>query len=127
MLLIILPVLILVLGLAHDLGNVAAGVAVAQNAADLAAQEAAKLVDVDHYRAYGEMRLRPAALALAGQVAGELTGGAFRVRDVYTRGNLAIVEGEVSVRTPFLETFLGRRAITRPVQAAAEAVYGTGG
>ncbi len=124
MLLIIMPLLLLVLGTAYDLGNAAAGVVIAQNAADLAAQEAGKLVDVDYFAGWEEVRLRPEALLVAQQVADDLTGGAFVVDAVYTRGRLAVVEGRVSVRTPFLRTFLGIRRITRPVQGVAEAAHG---
>jgi uncharacterized membrane protein len=124
MLLVILPLLILVFGLAYDLGNVAAGVSIAQNAADLAAQEAAKMVDVTHYVTYQDVRLRPEAALVAQQVADEMTGGAFVVDGVYVDGEFIRVEGRVAVRTPFLETFLGRRNVTRPVAGIAEAAYG---
>ena len=49
MLLVLLPLLLLILGVTHDLGNAAAGVTIAQNAADLGAHEAAKLVDVTYF------------------------------------------------------------------------------
>ena len=125
MLLVILPVLLLVLGISHDLGNVAAGVTVAQNAADLGAQEAAKLVDVDYFIQWEEVRLRPEAGVVAQQVADDLTGGAFRVDWVHAEGNLVLVEGRVSVRTPFLHTFLGISHVTRPVQGVAETAHGS--
>jgi len=124
MLLVILPVLVLVFGLVYDLGNVAAGVSIAQNAADLAAQEAGKLIDVTYYMTYQDIRLRPEAALVAQQVADEMTGGAFVVDGVYVDGEFIRVEGRVSVRTPFLDTFLGRRNITRPVVGIAEAAYG---
>lgn len=124
MLLLILPVLLLILGLAHDLGNVAAGVTIAQNAADLAAQEAGKLVDVDYFVEWQEMRLRPAAALVAQQVADDMTGGAFVIDNVTIQGNLVTVEGRVGVHTPFLGAFLGIEQVVRPVQAAAEAEYG---
>lgn len=127
MLLVILPLLILILGVTYDLGNVAAGVTVAQNAADLAAHEAAKLVDVAHYVRWEEVRLRPLAPAVAQDVADEMTGGAFRVTGVYVEERVILVEGEVAVRTPFLGAFLGIRSVTRPVQGVAEAAYGIEG
>lgn len=124
MLLVIMPLLLLVLGTAYDLGNAAAGVVIAQNAADLAAQEAGKMVDVGHFVGREEVRLRPQATLVAQQVADELTGGAFVVDGVYISGQLVVVEGRVSVRTPFLRVFLGIRRITRPVQGVAEAAHG---
>ncbi|HIQ01104.1 MAG TPA: hypothetical protein EYH30_03085 [Anaerolineales bacterium] len=128
MLLVILPVLLLALGVAHDLGNAAAGVTIAQNAADLAAQEAGKLVDVGYMAEWGEVRLRPEAAMVAQQVADDLTGGAFQVEGVYVVGrNLVVVEGRVSVRTPFLRAFLGVPRLTRPVMGVAEAAHGAEG
>ena len=124
MLLVILPVLILVFGLVYDLGNVAAGVSIAQNAADLAAQEAGKLIDVNYYMTYQDIRLRPEASLVTQQVADEMTGGAFVVDGVYVDGEFIRVEGRVAVRTPFLEAFLGERTVTRPVVGIAEAAYG---
>jgi uncharacterized membrane protein len=125
MLLVVLPLLLLLLAVTHDLGNAAAGVTIAQNAADLAAQEAGKLVDVDHFTRWQELRLRPEAGLVAQQVADDLTGGAFRVDAVTVRGTFVTVEGRVRVRTPFLRVFLGVPAITRPVQATAEIAHGT--
>ena len=127
MLLVVLPVLLLVLGLAYDLGNLAAGVTVAQNAADLAAQEAGKLVDVEYYMVYQDVRLRPEAALVAQQVADEMTGGAFRVQGVHVREAVVVVEGEVAVRTPFLHAFLGWRSVGRPVIGVAQAAYGIEG
>ncbi len=124
MLLVILPVLLLILGLAYDLGNVAAGVTIAQNAADLAAQEAGKLVDADYFITWQEVRLRPEAALVAQQVADGMTGGAFAVDWVHVEGNLVVVEGRVGVRTPFLGAFLGIERVVRPVQGVSEAVHG---
>jgi uncharacterized membrane protein len=125
MLLVLLPLLLLILGVTHDLGNVAAGVTIAQNAADLGAHEAAKLVDVTYFTQWEEVRLRPQARAVAQQMADDLTGGAFWVDGVYVQGRFVVVEGRVTVRTPFLNTFLGVPGITRPVQAVAETAHGT--
>jgi hypothetical protein len=125
MLLVILPLLLLVLGAAYDLGNAAAGVTIAQNAADLAAQEAGKLVAVEgDFTVHQEVRLRPEAALVAQQVADDLTGGTFRVDAVYVQETVVVVEGRVRVRTPFLHAFLGVAGITRRVQAVAWAAHG---
>jgi hypothetical protein len=123
-LLVILPLLILLFGIVYDLGNVAAGVSIAQNAADLAAQEAGKMVDVNYYMTYQDIRLRPEAVYVVHSIAGEMTEGAFVVEAVYLDQATVMVRGRVAVRTPFLETFIGRRNITRPVVGTAEAAYG---
>jgi hypothetical protein len=127
MLLVVLPLLLLVLGAAYDLGNVAVGVAVAQNGADLAAQEAGKLIDVEYYMTYQEVRLRQSATLIAQEVADEITSGAFWVTGVYVDDGLVVVEGYVAVPTPFLNTFLGRESVTRRVTGIAEAAYGSTG
>ncbi len=128
MFLILLPLLLLVLGVAHDLGNAAAGTAIAQDAADLGAQEAAKLVDVGYLEHHQAVAVRPEALMVAQMVADDLTSGAFRVDRVYVaRRNLVVVEGRVSIRTPFLDAFLGIPRITRPVMGVAEAAHGVAG
>jgi hypothetical protein len=125
MLLLVLPVLILALGLAYDLGNVAAGVVIAQNAADLAATEAGKLIDADHFGRWEEVRLRPEALLVAQQVAGDLTGGAFVVDAVSIEERTAVVvEGRVAVRTPFFGVFLDRPTVFADVQGVARAMHG---
>jgi hypothetical protein len=124
MLLVILPLLLLVLGIAYDLGNVAAGVVIAQNAADLAAHEAGKVIDVGYLMEWQEVRLLPQAPSVAQRVADDLTGGAFRVDLVYVEGTVVVVEGRVGVRTPFLRTFLGIPHITRAVQGVAESAHG---
>ena len=125
MFLIVLPVLLLTLGVLHDLGNAAVAATIGQNAADLAAAEAGKLVDVDHFAQWQEVRLRPEAALVAQQVASDLTNGAFQVDGVYiVDGNLVVVDGRVTALTPFLEVFLGRRSITRSVQGVARTAHG---
>lgn len=124
MLLLLLPLLLLFLAAVHDLGNTAAGVVIAQNAADLGAQEAGKLIDVDHFMQWQEVRLRPEAILVAQQIADDLTGGAFHVDAVYVEGNVVHVEGRVGVRTPFLDAFVGIERIVRPVTGTAEAAHG---
>jgi hypothetical protein len=125
MLVVILPVLILMLGVAHDLGNAAAAVTVAQNAADMAAAEAGKLIDADHFSRWGEVEIRPEAVLIAQVVADDLSGGAFSIDELYLDGNLVVVVGRVTVRTPFMEAFLGRPGLTRQVQGVARAAHGT--
>ena len=124
MFLITLPLLLLVLAVAHDLGNVAAGAAIAQNTADVAAYEAGSYIDVPYFIQWQEVRLRPQAGTVAQQVADRMTGGAFQIDAVYSRGNVVVVEGWVSVRTPFMNAFLGIPQMTRRVQGVAEAAHG---
>jgi len=127
MLLAILPLLILVLGVTHDMGNAAAAAVLAQDAADLAACEAGKLVDVVHFVEWEEIRLRPEAVLVAQQVADGLTQGAFQVDAVYLQSTLIVVEGRVTVHTPFLEAFLGWPSVTRAVQGVARVGHGAEG
>lgn len=124
MLLIILPVLIVVFGIVVDLGHMATSAIIAGSAADMAAAEAGKLIDADHYQQWQEVRLRPEALLVAEQVAGEMTDGAFVVELVYIDEEITVVEGYVTIRTPFLGAFLGIETVDRPVQGIAETAHG---
>ena len=124
MFLIALPLLLLVLAVSHDLGNVAAGAVIAQNAADTAAYEAGSYIDLPHFVQWQEIRLQPQAGMVAQQTADRMTNGAFWVDAVYVEESFVVVEGRVSVRTPFLDAFLGIPRMTRRVQGIAQAAHG---
>jgi hypothetical protein len=124
MFLIALPLLLLVLAVAHDMGNVAAGAVIAQNAADTAAYEAGMYIDIPRFAQWQEIRLRPQAGMVAQQTADRMTNGAFRIDAVTVEETMVVVEGRVSVRTPFMNAFLGIPHLTRRVQGVAEAAHG---
>lgn len=82
------------------------------------------MIDADHFSRWGEVGLRPEAVLIAQTVVDDLSGGMFRVDGLYLEGNLVVVEGRVTVRTPFLGAFLGRPRLTRQVQGVARAAHG---
>jgi hypothetical protein len=124
MLLLLVPLLVLVIGLVHDLGNVAAAQTIAQDAADLAAQDAAKQIDVAHYATTQEVILSPDALFVAGWWVDYVTGGRMRVTDLYaTMDGEIVLEGEVTVSTGFL-SLVGIPVVHRRVVAIARPRFG---
>jgi uncharacterized membrane protein len=126
MLLLLVPVLVLIIGLVHDLGNVAAAQTIAQDAADLAVQDAAKQIDLDHYLATQEILLAPDALAIASWWVDQATGGQMQVLSLYATESDVVLEGQVTVRTRFLDT-IGIPVIHRRVVAVARPRFGAQG
>ncbi len=127
MLLLLVPVLVLVIGLVHDLGNVAAAQTIAQDAADLAVQDAAKQIDLDHYETMQEILLAPDALVVARWWVTQTTGSQMQVLHLYTTLEDEIVlEGQVTVRTRFLSA-IGISTIQRRVVAVARPRFGAQG
>jgi len=120
--------LTLIIGLVYDLGAVAVAQVQAQDAADLAVQEAAKALNATDFGATQEVRLSPAAVNLARARLVEYSGG--RV----TLTHLAVVhpdarhwalqlDGEVRVKMRFL-AWIGIPKITRQVHARAIPAFG---
>jgi hypothetical protein len=124
MLILLIPLLVLVIGLVYDLGNVAAAQTIAQDAADLAAQDAAKQIDAEHFAATQEVILSPDALWYASFWVDYMTGGAMDVTNLYTTPDGQVVlEGQVTVRTRLLG-MIGLPAIRRRVVAVARPRFG---
>jgi len=124
MLLLLIPILVLVIGLVYDLGNVAAAQVIAQDAADLAVQDAAKQIDIERFIATQEVVLGPDALYVATWMVSQATRGQMQVLRLYTTPEGEIVlEGQVSVRTRFLRV-VGFPDIRRRVVAIARPRFG---
>jgi hypothetical protein len=127
MLLLLVPLLVLVIGLVHDLGNVAAAQTIAQDAADLAVQDAAKQIDTAHYQATQEILLAPDALTVASWWVDYATGGQMQVLNLYVSTDgidaAIVLEGQVTVRTRFLDV-IGIPVIHRRVVAVARPRFG---
>ena len=124
MLLLLVPVLVLVVGLVYDLGNVAAAQTIAQDVADLAAQDAAKQIDAEHFLTTQEIILAPDALIVANWWADYMTDGQMQVLDLYTTLDGEIVlEGQVEIDTRFLGV-VGIPTISRQVVAVARPRFG---
>jgi len=125
MLLVVTPTLLIVFGATFDLGQVAAGVSIAQQAADLGATEAGKLVNVTTVGQRQEVVLLPEAADEAQWIADDVTGGGMRIDRVYiAEGGLVVVEGTVCIRTRFLEQFIGKQRACRRVMGMARAWRG---
>ena len=123
-LLLLIPVLILVIGLVYDLGNVAAAQTVAQDAADLAAQDAAKQIDVGHFLETQEVILAPDAVWVASWRVDYVTSGRMQLLDLYTTAEEQIVlNGQVAVKTRFLGV-IGIPTVHRRVEAIARPRFG---
>jgi hypothetical protein len=124
MLILLIPLLVLVIGLVYDLGNVAAAQTIAQDVADLAAQDAAKQIDEEHFAATQEVILTPDAIWYASFWVDYMTGGAMDVTSLYTTPDGQVVlEGEVTVRTRLLG-MIGLPTIQRHVTAVARPRFG---
>ncbi len=123
MLLLLVPVLVLVIGLVYDLGNVAAAQTIAQDVADLAAQDAAKQIDAAHYLTTQEIILAPDALIVANWWADCMTDGQMEVLNLYTTDGEIVLEGQVEIDTRFLGV-VGIDTIYRKVVAVARPRFG---
>lgn len=124
MLLLLIPILILVIGLVYDLGNVAAAQTVAQDAADLAAQDAAKQIDVQHFLETQEVVLAPDAVWVASWWVDYVTAGRMQLLNLYTTAEGQIVlKGQVAVDTRFLGV-VGIPTVRRQVLAIARPRFG---
>jgi uncharacterized membrane protein len=122
--LLLVPALVLVIGLVSDLGRVATAQTIAQDAADLAVQDAAKQIDVEHFAATQEIVLAPDAVHVAAYWVDWTTEGRMQVTDLYTTLDGQIVlEGQVEVKTHFLG-MIGIPKIYRRVVAVARPRYG---
>ena len=124
MLLLLIPILILVIGLVYDLGHVAAAQTVAQDAADLAAQDAAKQIDVQHFLETQEVVLAPDAVWVASWWVDYVTAGRMQLLNLYTTAEGQIVlKGQVAVDTRFLGV-VGIPTVRRQVLAIARPRFG---
>lgn len=125
MFLLLLPLLVLVIGMAYDLSNVAIMQTMAQNAADLAVQEAAKQIDVPYFLAHQQIRLRPAALTAARLTAASMTDGRMLVTglQLLDGGRRVYLQGELRLE-PLILPLIGIREVRREVRAVAEPAFG---
>jgi len=129
MVLLLLPVLLALIGLACDLGAIAVAQVRAQDAADMAVQDAVKALDVQAYLVRQEIVLSPEAVAVAQRRLTEATGDRVRLTQLaiiypQARQPALYLVGEVTVETPFLRWLIGRPTVVRQVQALGVPAYG---
>lgn len=129
--LLVVPILVAIIGLTYDLGAVAIVQARAQDAIDLAAQDAAKELNVGRFTAGQEVTLSQGAVARAQARLAEYSGG--QVQLVSARlvkpdpaHTGVFLSGVTVVPTRFLRT-LGVTQITRRVAATAIPAFGIAG
>jgi hypothetical protein len=124
MLLLLIPILVLIIGLVYDLGNVAAAQTIAQDAADLAVQDAAKQIDLAHFVDTQEVILAQGATWVASWWVDYMTDGRMQVLDLYTTAEGQIfLTGQVVVKMRFL-WMIGIPTIHRRVVAIARPRHG---
>jgi len=120
--------MLLIIGLLHDGGAVAVAQVQAQAAADLAAQEAVKNLDLGAFYSGQRIELTAGALAIAQQRLAEYYTGPLTLtilEVVYpNRHNVAVrLEARLLVPTPYLR-MIGIARIERSIQTVAVPAFG---
>ncbi len=120
--------MLLIIGLLHDGGAVAVAQVQAQAAADLAAQEAVKNLDLGAFYSGQRIELTAGALAIAQQRLAEYYQGPLTLTTlevVYpNRHNVAVrLEARLLVPTPYLR-MIGIPRIERRIQTVAVPAFG---
>jgi hypothetical protein len=123
-------ILFMLMGFIFDFGGVGYAIAIANNATRLAAQDAAKNIDVQRYIDDQEIRLNGDAEQVARDMVSGLTGGQVQVTGVsvnkMTTRDVITVQAQATVGLPILGTLFGLGDITIPVEAYAEPAFGVG-
>jgi hypothetical protein len=114
--------------LIYDIGNAGFVATIANNAARLAAQDAAKNIDPQAFIDNQEIRLSADALTRAqdmvdGITNGKLTLSSVAIRRQSTR-DVIEVRGDAVADMPVLGSLFGLQSVTIPVEAYAEPAYG---
>ncbi|HQV28011.1 MAG TPA: hypothetical protein PLG23_09285 [Thermoflexales bacterium] len=126
-----ISVLFACFALVYDMGNVAMVGQMAQSAALIAAEEAAKEVSTSAFKGGQQIHLGEDALARAAEVVAGMLPVAAQGLDIGLRepGGRSVIEVSFRVRasTPILRACFGLQGIDVPVRAAAEPVWGAEG
>lgn len=122
--------LFLCFALIYDFGGAGYVFTIASNAVRMAAQDAAKNIDVDTFLTNQEIRLSGDAMDRAqefvnGMGEGHVTITSLSINRLDTR-DVIVVEGNVVANMPVLGSMFGLGAITIQVQGYAEPAYGIG-
>ena len=117
--------------LVYDMGNVAMVGQMAQSAALIAAEEAAKEISTSTFTGGQQVRLGEDALARAAEVVAGMLPVAAQDLDIGLRepAGRSVIEVSFKVRasSPILRACFGLQGIDVPVRAAAEPVWGAEG
>ena len=120
--------LFMFLAFVFDFGLVGYMTSIATSSMRVAAQDAAKNIDVETFINTQEIRLAPDALAQAQQTVSNMSGGSVQVTQVVVNHQITydaiVVQGKVNCPLPLLGSVFGLQAVVVPVQAYAEPAYG---
>jgi hypothetical protein len=123
-------ILFMFLGIVYDFGGVGYAIAIGSNATRLAAQDAAKNIDVQHYIDEQGIRLNGNAEQSARNLVSGLTGGKVSVISVsiatVQTHNVITVQSRATIDLPILGSLFGLAPITVPFTAYAEPAFGIG-
>ena len=123
-------ILFMLMGFIFDFGGVGYAIAIASNATRLAAQDAAKNIDVQQYIDDQEIRLSADAEQVARDMVSGLTSGQVNVTSVAVNKlatrDVIVVQAEATVDLPILGTLFGLGDISIPFEAYAEPAFGVG-
>lgn len=120
--------LFLFAGFIYDFGGLGLAVSVAGNATRLAAQDAAKNIDLQTYFDTQEVRLSGDALSVAQNLVGDMTGGRVQVTGVSVNRlaarDVIVVRASTRASMPFLGSVFGFAPVNVAVEAQAEPAFG---
>jgi hypothetical protein len=114
--------------LVYDFGNVGYVQTIATNAARVAAQDAAKEIDVQTFLDTQEVRLSADALDRAqgvvdGMTAGQVTINSIAVNNLKFR-DVIVVRGTATAQMPIIGSIFGINNVQIPVEGFAEPAFG---
>jgi hypothetical protein len=114
--------------LVYDFGNVGYVQTIASNAVRVAAQDAAKEIDIDAFLETQEVRLSADALGRAQNVVNGMTGGRVTIDSVAVNSlqyrDVIVVRGTATAQMPVIGSVFGINAVQIPVEAFAEPAFG---
>ncbi|MEO6062497.1 MAG: hypothetical protein ABIQ99_11215 [Thermoflexales bacterium] len=115
-------------GLIYDFGGLGLAVSISSNAARLAAQDAAKNIDLQTYIDTQEIRLSADALTAARNLVFNMTAGRVKVISVsvnrLAKRDVIVVRAGTTAQMPMLGSVFGLAPVTFSVEASAEPAYG---
>lgn len=115
-------------GFIFDFGGLGLAVSVAGNASRLAAQDAAKNIDLQTYFDTQEVRLNGDAQAVAQSLVSDMTGGRVQVTSVSVNHlatrDVIVVRAATRAAMPILGSVFGFAPVNVAVEAQAEPAFG---
>lgn len=114
--------------LVYDFGNVGYVQTIASNAVRVAAQDAAKEIDVQTFLDTQEVRLSTDALNRAQDVVNGMTGGKVTITSIAVNSlkyrDVIVVRGTATAQMPIIGSVFGINDVQIPLEAYAEPAFG---